>query len=586
MKNDMEMRFRFGGAIRALEGRRLEVLACPFGSPDDLDHLDEFMTARTDFMLDVGDRRPALYFHGFTPDKRMTARPFPIGVATASRSDDEGLWMEVELKEGHLADRVWKSAEEGRCRASTGAVNYLCRSSKQGEVLVWPIGELSLLDEGLGRHPVNDKAVAIPLRASFKALDIPVPEAFGEKAADWETLFEGLDLSDDEGETEMTPEEIQAAIRAALVEERKAILDEATAREELKKSIIEELKGDPEHRALFSVPKGETKKGLFLTEDQKKRGLTIEDLKETHEFVWNLRHGGTPEMRAGISYEPSGEGAMRVLEETEAAEGLAFVPQELDAQVQSLKTETSLVDQIGIFRRKSNRLIYNFIREDAGMGALAAIAEEGAYVANEPAFALAPVTVGKYGSMVTATEELLEDQNIFQTWFTGKVARMWALAENLHLFTIAKAGGMEGTHSDTITAAEVIAFPFTMPEEWVARAHWVMAAATMGAHRGLLIATPRAFGDFPTFGGREWPTFMGMPCHLNSNWEAIGAGDTTLTMSLINPEGVGWVERAGISIFVDPYGDRANGRVRFFPRVRFACINTQAAGIYHYTDHA
>jgi hypothetical protein len=79
---------------------------------------------------------------------------------------------------------------------------------------------------------------------------------------------------------------------------------------------------------------------------------------------------------------------------------------------------------------------------------------------------------------------------------------------------------------------------------------------------------------------------MGFQTHLNSNWEAIGSGDGDVTMSLINPQAIGWVERSGISIKVDPYGDAANGRTRFFPRVRFAAVNTQALGVHNYSDHA
>lgn len=277
---------------------------------------------------------------------------------------------------------------------------------------------------------------------------------------------------------------------------------------------------------------------------------------------------------------------MRVLEETVATEGLPMVPQELDAQVQEMRDASSLVSKMGIFRRKSNRLIYNFIREDAGMGALALIAEEGAYITNEPAFALLPATVGKYGSMITATEELIEDQAIFQSWFVGACGRKWALAENAHLFAVVKAGGTAGTHSATFTQPEIDAFAFNITEEWKDGAYLVMLAATMATIRGLLVATPRAYGEFPAFGGREFPTFMGFPTLLNGNWEAVGAGDLTETMSLINPQAIGWVERQGITIKVDPYGDALNGRIRYFPRVRFACVNTQALGIVHYTDHA
>ncbi|KKM68522.1 hypothetical protein LCGC14_1459980, partial [marine sediment metagenome] len=374
------------------------------------------------------------------------------------------------------------------------------------------------------------------------------------------------------GENEMDKKELQAAVAQAL--EDKAIAEEQAVEEKkaLRVSVIDELKSDPQYRAIFNIQK-ETVGTEELTANE----------QETHEYIWNLRTGNAQKSQE-IEYQQQNDGSFRVLEETEAAEGLAFVPQELDTQVQEMRDEQSLVTKLGILRRKSNRLIYNFIREDSGMGALAAIAEEGAYVANEPAFALLPATVGKYGSMITATEELLEDQNIFQSWFVNAVARKWALAENLHLFTVLKAGGTTGTSSATFTQPEIDAYAFDITEPWKDGAHLVMEAATMATIRGLLVATPRAYGDFPNFGGREYPSFMGFQTHLNSNWETVGGGATTVTMSLVNPQAVGWVERQGIKIFVDPYGDSANGRVRFFPRVRFACVNTQALGVVHYLD--
>ncbi len=578
--DQVKISYMDAGSIRAIldDGKRvLEVLAAPFGSINRKDRLNQYLSARTDFMLDVGDKRPTLYMHGFSPHKRKLDKPAAMGTAEVTRIDERGLWMRTELDDSELATRTWEAALKGEAKASTGSVNYLERFDEvTGEVYLWPIAELSVFDGGDSRIPVSDDAVVLPLRALFDECEIQFPETFkAGEATNAKANPTRQPIRTQELET-MDKKEIEALVAAAVVANAEAEAAKIADAAALRTSIIEELKGDPKQRALFTVQK-ETLGTEKMTAGE----------QETHEYVWNLRKGGTKEQRDGISYEANSDGSFRVLEETEAAEGLAFVPQELDAQVRVKRDEGSLVTKLGLERRKSNRLIYNFIREDAGgFVALAAINEEGAYIAAEPAFALLPVTVGKYGSMITATEELLEDQNIFQAWLAKAIGRKWALAENLQLFTILKAGGTEGTHSATIDAAELVAFPFTMTEPWVDGAHLVMASATMGAHRGLLIATPRAFGEFPAFGGREYPSFMGFSAHLNSNWEAIGAGDTTLTMSLINPDAVGYVERQAISIKVDPYGDAANGRVRFFPRVRFGVANTQALGVVHYTDHA
>jgi hypothetical protein len=113
--------------------------------------------------------------------------------------------------------------------------------------------------------------------------------------------------------------------------------------------------------------------------------------QESHEWFWHLRHG-----------QLSGP-SMRVLEETEAAEGLPMVPQDALDAIIALRNDMDLATKIGLTVYKTNRLIFNVPRESTAMTALAAIAEEGAYVANEPAFALLPLTVVKYGSMITAT---------------------------------------------------------------------------------------------------------------------------------------------------------------------------------------
>jgi len=527
--------------------------------------LDEYFSARTDFMLEVGDRRPTLYFHGFSPNKQMTAKPAPIGVATASRVDDAGLWMEVELRPSPLSDRVWGAAEAGTCRASTGAVNYLCRSAKDGEVEVWPIGELSLLDEGLDRHPVNDKAVAMPLRASFKVLDLEIPEAFGKDAGskDEEAQSDDIWVVDTIHEGEFTMSDIDAAVKAALDARDAEAKAKVEAEAAMRAKITKELEGEPKYKALFNIKRetaGEPK-------DPAKA--------ESWEWFWHLRHGGTPEMR--------------VLEETVAGEGLPMVPQEALDSIVALRDELSLATKLALTRYQTNRLIFNVPREATAMGALAAIAEEGAYVANEPAFALLPVTVVKYGSLIAATEELLEDQNLFIPWFTKACGRAWALAENLALYTLLDTAGQStvGVHAATMTDANLMTFFFAMTEPWRDGSKIVMSQATMAAMRALLIATPRAYGDFPLFGGGEYPSWMGMPVFLNSNWITLpSAVDLGLGMSMINPDAVAIVERRGLTIKVDPYSAAGVGTVNYYPSVRFAPVVTQIVGHVAYEGHA
>ena len=278
--------------------------------------------------------------------------------------------------------------------------------------------------------------------------------------------------------------------------------------------------------------------------------------------------------------------AMRVLEESEAAEGGGLIPTPLLNRIVGLRDEVSLLPKIGIRKMYTNSLTLGVPREDAGMAVFATVAEEGAYIVNEPAFSKETVTVVKKGSMITATEELLEDSSIFEPYFVQLCGRKWGLTENLILFTELDADCTEGTHSATFTAAEVDAWMFKMESPWRDGAHIIMEPATMGTLRGLMITTPRAYGAFPDFGGGDYPSLFGFPCHTDSNWETVGGGDEHLIMTMVNPAAVSWVERKGLSIKVDPYGDALNGRVRYFPSFRAACATTQIKGVVSYTDHA
>jgi len=552
MPDNIEMRFRPCGAVKALPDRKLKVLALPFGSPTDLDKMNEYFTARTEFMLEVGDKRPVLYFHGFTPNRGMEAKPTPIGKAIVAEQDDQGVWMIAELtprtKAGHeQADRIWKAAEAGTCRASTGAINYLCRSADDGEVEVWPVGELSLIDEGLGRHPVNDKAVAMPLRASFKAVDLEWPEEFeaGEDKAPHGYQVAQPEPTFSEGVTTMD-EKQEAPVEAQPVVDVKAIAAEVKA------SVVDELKKEPKYKAMFNI----AKETVGEPADN--------DKKESWEWFWHMRHGNTT--------GPS----MRVLHETTAAEGLPLVPQDALNQIVSLRNETSLASRAGLKRYQTDKLIFNIPREVTAMTALAAIAEEGAYVAQEPVFGLLAYTMQKYGKMVTATEELLEDQNLFIPWFTSACGRAWALAENAAMYTEADLIGSStigvAAGSDTLTLAEWNEFFWTMTTPYRDDCVLVMNTASMAILHALQVATAYAFGNYPDVNRNPLglPSVNGIPVHLCNDWPAYNAAAAAhVVLSMANREYCGIIERRGMTIKVDPYGTAATGTIRYFPSVRF-----------------
>jgi hypothetical protein len=159
----------------------LEVLGAPYGGPMDGKDADgEYFSENTDFMLREGDERPVLYYHGADSVGSPMARPEVIGKARVSRRDHQGLWFEVVLdKAKSFAQRIYDAALNGLARASSGALNYLVRRGGDGELLTWPIGELTLIDRTDQRRPANELAVAY-LKSYFIQSDIDYPEMFAK----------------------------------------------------------------------------------------------------------------------------------------------------------------------------------------------------------------------------------------------------------------------------------------------------------------------------------------------------------------------------------------------------------------------
>lgn len=192
IQHRQEIRTFAAKSIKATGEMRLEVLGAPFGGPiDGKDRQGEYFSERTDFMMNIGDKRPVIYFHGMTPRGANSIKPETIGTAELVKKDSKGLWFDVVLNEGsELARRVWEAARDGLAKASSGAIDYLIRVAKKtGEILTWPLGELSLLDENSFRKPVNDLAV-VNLKALFDNAGIEYPESFSKSGELEETAVQ------------------------------------------------------------------------------------------------------------------------------------------------------------------------------------------------------------------------------------------------------------------------------------------------------------------------------------------------------------------------------------------------------------
>jgi len=242
-------------AIKALGDMELEVLGVPFGGPDNGKDSDgQYFSENTKTYLSPDKEIPVFYFHGFTPDKRPQAVPEHIGNAKYSRTDKRGHWFRVTLKKGlELARRVWEAAKKGVARASSGSISHLVRIARSGEILHWPVAEMSLFDAGEGRNPANAYAVALPVsKAHYAAakmeMNISADEAEdptnGQAAGEAATPGHVADESTQPPQGEITMDELETKVDAAV----KAALAAQAAETAAKKAEEERIAAEVEAR--------------------------------------------------------------------------------------------------------------------------------------------------------------------------------------------------------------------------------------------------------------------------------------------------------------------------------------------------
>lgn len=589
--NMAEIRRKEAGAVRAIsEGtkRVLEVLAAPFGSPDRLDRYNQYLSPNTDFMIEVGDKRPLLYFHGNSPRGRMMDVPQVIGPpAEVTRIDSQGIWMRAELWDGELQDKTWEAALQGKARASTGSIGYLVRPQPKdgkypkGEVRVWAIAELSVFDALDGRVPVSDDAIAMPLRGVYEQSGLELPEGFevgeNKEHEDNEKSTRTIKL-DNLGDKQMDKKEIKDTVVEALSEIKSAELKAAQDREAIRAELLEEMKGEKKYRSTFNINKIDDSEAKKNAGDEEEfafyRGI-IEDAK-----------------RVAVGGLPRGYRAAASLEETEADELGDLVPDQLMNKIYAKLQEYSVVDKLaskGLMTiHKADRLTISAPQNVTHMTALADISEEGAYTQQVPTFDAKQATMQKVGNYVTVTEEGLDDQTLFQSWFPAECARAVALSKNADLYALTNAiAGTDVATRNAITTGELLAARYGIEQQYREGAIWLMSDDTLAYLRGLRDANNFVYGDAgfaPWNGfGELGETLLGKPIFCNANWEAISGADAAdKVIDFLNmDQAIFWAERKKLSIFVDPYSTRiAAGTINFLPMARYGGVVKDSEAMY------
>jgi hypothetical protein len=206
----------------------LEVLGNPWGR----DTHGERFSERTNFHADKFGLPVVVYYHGFGTDNKPMGEPEYIGVTVGREVKSDGVWYRVILdKAKEFAKRVWEAAQKGMARASSGSANHLVRKSFDGEILHWPVVELSVfdIDPAAGRVPAHSYAVALPaVKALYQQAGKDLPDIVG-----------GRFVEEDE-----IKKLVSDGVNAALAAERKAAEDAQAAAKAEKDRLDEAVKAE------------------------------------------------------------------------------------------------------------------------------------------------------------------------------------------------------------------------------------------------------------------------------------------------------------------------------------------------------
>jgi hypothetical protein len=149
--------------IKFADSGIVEGWAAPYGSPTNRDSQGEWFSPRTDFQLDlIPAGRPLLIGHGLTE-----AGPAVVGRIASAERRPEGLWIRAQLDRAsaHFG-RVRDALAKGLLSFSSATMAHLARVAPNGEILAWPLVEVSLTD-----RPASRDARIVSVRSAISHFD-------------------------------------------------------------------------------------------------------------------------------------------------------------------------------------------------------------------------------------------------------------------------------------------------------------------------------------------------------------------------------------------------------------------------------
>lgn len=257
----------------------LDVLVAPFGAPWKKDGHGEWFSPRTNVRADWFPSPAVLYYHGYD-EAGQQPEPDEIGRVLERSVKNDGIWFRVVLDQvNDYARRVWDAAQRGVARASPGSLAHLVRKAKDGELLHWPIAEISVFDTDGGKQPASPYAVALPaLKARYSSyMEEPMSEPQGPQTENDPVLVDpaSIDVAISQAfqagrgsVARLTDEQLQASIKTAL-ERQQAQARMTRQQEEAQQAAIDQNNKEWEarvqelERVARRLPGGELDYGAF-----------------------------------------------------------------------------------------------------------------------------------------------------------------------------------------------------------------------------------------------------------------------------------------------------------------------------------
>jgi len=494
------------------------VLGVPYGGHlDGKDADGQFFSVKTDTWLNDEKEIPVTYYHGFGPDDKNEWQDVPavIGIAKFDHEDDRGVWFKVRLDDSEpLTGRITGVKAE-IVKASSGAIGHLARFGDDGEILIWPLGELALFDTNEWRKPANELAV-------FTA-KAEITEADAEAVTQAEAVDEAepIDL--------LIPTETNIMEETEKRDNPSVDIDALLSRFASLEAKLDKIADAPAINAPAII-----------------KAENLGDPDPNKAFIHYLRSGERVKgLKANVA--PMGEST--------AAQGGYAVPDDFLGTIVEKRNELSIPRMAGATIIQTNRDVLNIPVEGTSQTYFTRGTEISAVDEDEPGLGQVAVTVYPFTKLVKVSEDLLEDNAAnLNAFLANSFGRWWAMTENRCTLIGDGSGDPQGifvggtaglTFDDTngIAAAEIPELFYKLGQGYRNNASWVLSDTTLAYLRGLSSSSVFTFGPIEIDSGK----MMGKP-YFTSAYAANYSTTAYKSLCIGDWSMYAMVERKGLTI--------------------------------------